>query len=77
VTTDNGQEAQAGAGGSGGTIKLDTTDWKAEAQFWQLKYFEQLIHSTQVISALSRPMLGGLAQLQAAAQAAAVKAGAP
>ena len=52
------------------------TDWQAEAQFWQLKYFEQLMHSTQVITALSRPMLAGYAQLQqAAAKAAAVKTG--
>lgn len=49
----------------------DTTDWHAEARFWQLKYFELMIHSTQIITALSRPMLGGIAQLQAAAQQAA------
>lgn len=47
-------------------------DWQAESQFWQLKYFEQLLHSTQVITALGRPMLGQVQQLrqQAAQQAA-------
>jgi hypothetical protein len=50
------------------TNGTDSTDWKAEANFWQVKYFEQLLHSTQVITALSRPMLSAHAQLQKAAQ---------
>lgn len=51
----------------------DPTDWKGEAEFWQLKYFELMIHSNQVITALSRPMLAqqAMAQLQAQAAAAA------
>lgn len=65
---DNGAPQTAGA-------PADPTDWKAEAQFWQLKYFEQLVHSTQVISALSRPMIGQLQQLQQAAMLAAKLAG--
>lgn len=44
---------------------------KAEATFWQRKYFEQLLHSTQVITALSRPMLGQARMEQDAAAAAA------
>lgn len=44
-------------------------NWQAEAAFWQQKYFEQLMHSTQVIGALSRPMLQQVAAAQAAAQA--------
>lgn len=60
MTTNNGADPQQ-----------DTTDWHAEAQFWQLKYFELMIHSNQVVTALSRPMLGGLALLQQAAQQAA------
>lgn len=59
---------------NGEAVQQDTTGWQAEAQFWQLKYFEQLIHSTQIITALSRPLLGGLAQLQQAAQAAQASA---
>ena len=51
----NGHNALAEA------LQEDTTDWRAEAQFWQLKYFEQLMHSTQIITALSRPMLGQVA----------------
>jgi hypothetical protein len=50
---------------------VDQHNWQAEAQFWQLKYFEQLLHSTQVITALGRPMLVGVQQLQQQAQAAA------
>lgn len=52
--------------------KRDATDYKAEAQFWQLKYFELMIHSNQIITALSRPMLTEqvVAQLQTAAQTA-------
>jgi hypothetical protein len=32
-------------------------DYQKEAQFWQIKYFELLQHSTQVIAAMGRPML--------------------
>lgn len=46
-------------------------DWQAEAQFWQVKYFEQLLHSTQVITMLGRPTLLHAQQLQQAAKAAA------
>lgn len=50
-------------------------DWQAEAKFWQLKYFEQLLHSTQVIAALSRPQIVEVQRQQqaAAAQAAAAE----
>lgn len=58
------------------TNGTDSTDWKAEASFWQQKYFEQLLHSTQVITALSRPMLVAQAKLQQAAAVAATKVGA-
>lgn len=33
---------------------VDTTNYQAEAQFWQMKYIELLMHSNQVISMLSR-----------------------
>lgn len=54
-------------------------NWQAEAQFWQLKYFEQLIHSTQIITALNRPLLGHVQQVQQQAAQAAAQAngGAP
>lgn len=45
------------------------TDWHAEAVFWQQKYTEQLMHSTQVITALSRPMLIEQARSQFVQQA--------
>jgi hypothetical protein len=49
----------------------DEHNWEAEAQFWQLKYFEQLLHSTQIITALGRPMLMNVQNLQQQAMAAA------
>ena len=32
----------------------EAAKWKEQAEFWQLKYLEQLSHSTQVITALTR-----------------------
>lgn len=55
------------------TTTDDGMDWKAEAEFWQMKYFEQLNHSTQIITALSRPMLVAQAQKRMAPQLAAIK----
>lgn len=50
-------------------------DWKAEAQFWQVKYFELLGHSQQVITQLSRSFLVETMQAQAAQFAARFAAG--
>jgi hypothetical protein len=50
-------------------------DYKAEAEFWQVRYFEQMIHYNQIITALSRPMLTQMAlQAQQAQQAAQTQA---
>lgn len=49
----------------------DTTDYKELAQFWQLKYVELMVHSNQVIAALSAPMLSQQLMAQLQAQAAA------
>lgn len=43
---------------------------KAEAQFWQIKYFELLGHSNSVIAQLSRPFVAQQVTNFAAAQAA-------
>lgn len=51
-------------------LKQQVEGLKQEAVFWQSKYFEQLLHSTQIIAALNRPMLAAQAQQQAAHQAA-------
>lgn len=32
-------------------------DWEKQAKFWQMKYFELLGHSSQVIGALARPSI--------------------
>jgi hypothetical protein len=34
-------------------------DWEAQAKFWQLKYFEYMNHTNQIIQALSQPMIQG------------------
>lgn len=49
-------------------------DWQAESKFWQLKYFELLSHSNQIIAALSRPLLQDVVAQQFAAQLAAQQA---
>lgn len=49
----------------------DDTDYKELAQFWQLKYVELMIHSNQVVAALSAPMLSAAMMAQLQAQAAA------
>jgi hypothetical protein len=46
------------------------TDWQAQANFWQLKYFELLVHSQQVIAALNQPMLQQVRANMLAAHAA-------
>lgn len=73
TATENGQIPEALKASAQKAKPQGATDYKAEAQFWQLKYFELMIHSNQIITALSRPMLTeqAMAQLQAqAAQAA-------
>jgi hypothetical protein len=50
-------------------------DYKAEAQFWQIKYFELLGHSNQIIAMLSRPFMQDQMTAQLA-QIAAMQAGA-
>lgn len=42
-------------------IQTQPINWQAEALFWQQKYTEQLMHSSQVIIALSRGNLHGAA----------------
>jgi hypothetical protein len=53
------------------TTQPDPQQLAAEVQFWQVKYFELLIHSQQVITALNRPLIQQLQASQQAAQAAA------
>lgn len=70
MTATNGVIPEALKGtGAKAVEPQDPTDWKQEAEFWQLKYFEQLNHSTQVITALSRPMLSSVAAKRLAAKA--------
>lgn len=52
----------------------DSTDWKAEAKFWQTRYLEQCMHNAQVIAMLSRPLITENALTQLATQAAAKRA---
>lgn len=42
----------------------------SEAEFWKMKYFEQLSHSTQIIAQLMGPELRVKAQKQVAAMQA-------
>jgi len=44
-------------------------DFEAEAEFWQLRYFELMVHTNQIITALSRPLLNKMAMQQLAQQA--------
>jgi hypothetical protein len=53
------------------TTQPDPQQLAAEVQFWQVKYFELLIHSQQVITALNRPLIQQIQASQAAAQSAA------
>lgn len=46
----NGAPAKGDSSGS-------PDEWKAQAQFWQMKYFELLSHSNQIIAALARPTI--------------------
>lgn len=45
-------------------VKPDPVNWQAEAEFWQLKYFEERSSSQQVITALMRPVIAKQLMLQ-------------
>lgn len=71
TTTENSDDSTTPDAGT----PVHETNWQALAEFWQVKYFEQLIHSTQVITALSQDKLGGIAKLRQQAKQAAAKTG--
>lgn len=52
-------------------------DWKSEAQFWQLRYFELQQHTNQVIAALSRAPIAETVTGELARRAAAQGQSAP